>query len=415
MDGWYLGWVEIIAKQKKVLINDSISKEGIDLFIQKGYDVDTTKRDPDDLLKEISKYHALIVRSSTKVTEEILEAGAPPNGNLIVVGRSGNGIDNVKIDAASKYGVIVKNSPGGSTTSTALHSLTLLLSLIRNIPQSHYSLTKGIWRKKDFIGCEATNKVLGIIGCGRIGQKLSELVSGLDMKVIGHDQNMEYPLKNFPESRIEYTTKSDLIKNADFICLHTGGSDIVIGEKEISAMRNNQYIVNASRSSNLDHDRLYTALFNNKIGGLALDVHEDEPKENERFISRYQGLSNVILSSHLGASTEEAERKNSIEIANVVIDYLLSGNYENSLNAQKEVEKEEKQTYPLFIFHEDKPGVFASIDKILSESDINIREPRSRQIGENGHVQTVYLTHQEVPQTIVNKINNLNFVKYAKN
>src|SRR3989338_4794956 len=178
----------------RVLLNDGMDEEGLEVFKRAGIETDTRKRDIGKLVDEIGGFDSLVVRSATKVTRDVIEAGV--KGNLIIIGRAGVGYDNVDVDAASEYGLVVKYAPHGNTNATAELAIALMLSVSRNIPQAHSSLVDGVWRKKEFQGRELSHKTLGIIGCGRVGQRLSQLVIGFDMEVIGYD-----PVQN-PDSRI---------------------------------------------------------------------------------------------------------------------------------------------------------------------------------------------------------------------
>ena len=378
----------------RVLLNDGMDKEGIDLFNQAGVETDVEKKDLDRLVAEIGNYDGLLVRSATKVTRAVIEAGM--KGYLKIIGRAGVGYDNVDVVAATEKGIVVKCAPHGNTNATAELALSLMLAVSRNIPQAHYSLKSGLWKKKAFEGSELSHKVLGIIGCGRIGQRLSELVLGFGMDVIGYDLIIN------PESKIKYLPKDEVLSKADYISLHAGGKQVIIGERELSLMKPNAYLVNASRGANIDEEALYKALEAKRIAGAGLDVYSQEPKEGNPFSNKLAGLDNVVLTSHLGASTDEAQRKTSIEMASAVIDFLTKGNFSNAVNAGETVSSEQKPVYPLFIFHKDMPGVFAKVDEVLSNFNINIRENPSRELGNDGNAMTVYLLHQRAsPEVIV--------------
>jgi D-3-phosphoglycerate dehydrogenase len=379
----------------KVLLNDNLENEGIRVFENLGIKTDTQKRDLNSLIAEIDQFDALIVRSATKVNRAVLEAGA--KGKLKIVGRAGVGYDNIDVAAASENGIVVKCAPYGNTNAVAELSLCLMLNISRNIPQAHHSLKSGKWKKAEFKGNELSYKTLGILGCGKIGQRVGELARrGFDMEVIGYDICPCF------ESTIKYESKEEVLSKADYISIHTGGKAIIIGEKELSLMKPTAYLINTSRGRNIDEQALYAALKEGKIAGAAMDVYTEEPKkEGAEFRSKLRELDNVTLSSHLGASTIEAQRETSIEIARVVARYLLGGDFTSSINAGESIELEERPVYTLFIHHRDVPGVFASIDKVLADSDINIRANYSRQIGKSGYAISVYVLHQEVPAEII--------------
>lgn len=382
----------------KVLLNDGLEKEGLKLLQEAGIEADNQKRDQNKLIADICEFDALIVRSATKVTREVIEAGA--KGKLKIIGRAGVGYDNIDLAAASENGIVVKSAPYGSTNSVAELTIGLMLAISRKTPQAHYSIKSRVWQKEKLKGTELSFKTLGILGCGRIGQRLAEIARrGFDMEIIGYD------IKPCLESNIKFTTKEDVLSKADYISIHTGGKDVVIGEKELQLMKKTSYVINTSRGSNIDDQALYKALKERKIAGAALDVYTNEPKaEGAEFKSKFQELDNVVLTSHLGASTIEAQRETSTEIARVISGYLSGGDFANAVNAGENIELEEKPVYTLFIHHRDVPGVFANIDKVLADNDINIRANYSRQIGNSGYAISVYVLHKKVSQEIIRKL-----------
>src|SRR3989338_5906759 len=372
----------------KILLNDGMDDEGIQVFKEAGVEYDARKRDIEELIRDIGNFNGLVVRSATNVTREVIEAGA--RGNLIIIGRAGVGYDNVDIDAASENGIIVKYAPHGNTNATAEHALGLMLAVSRNIPQSHYSLVNGIWRKKIFGGNELSRKTLGIIGCGRVGQRLSQLVIGFDMDLIGYD-----PIQK-PDTRIKYMDSiDDVLKNADYVSIHANGKNRIIGERELCFMKPSAYLINTSRGGNVDELALYNALLNGQIAGAGLDVYSDEPKEGQEFLSNLRVLPNVVMTSHLGASTEEAQRKTSKEMAESIV-ACLHGDYVNAVNLEETVKGERELTYPIFIQNKDVPGAFQNISKVLADYGINVREIPSRRFkNTDGYVSTTYLVHEQ--------------------
>jgi D-3-phosphoglycerate dehydrogenase len=379
----------------KVLLNDNLEKEGIRVFEEFGINIDTRKRDLNTLVKDIGEFDALIVRSATKVPREVLEEGA--RGKLKIVGRAGVGYDNIDVVAASENGIVVKCAPYGNTNAVAELTLCLMLGISRNIPQAHYSLKGRKCKKAEFKGTELSYKTLGILGCGKIGQRVGELARrGFDMEVIGYD------ICPCAESTLKYLSKEEVLSKADYVSIHTGGKAVIVGKKEFSLMKPTAYLINTSRGSNVDELALYKALKERRIAGAAIDVYKEEPKEEgAEFKSKLLELDNVIFSSHLGASTIEAQRETSTEIARVVAKYLFGGDFTSSVNAGESIELEEKPVYTLFIHHRDVPGVFANIDKVLAENDINIRANYSRQIGGSGYAISVYVVHRKVPIKII--------------
>ena len=392
----------------KVLLNDNLASEGIKVFEELGIAVDTRKRDLNALIADIGEFDALIVRSGTKVTREVLEAGA--RGKLKIVGRAGVGYDNIDVAAASENGIVVKCAPYGNTNAVAELAICLMLDISRNIPQAHHSLKGGKWQKAEFKGTELSYKTLGILGCGKIGQRVGELARrGFDMEVIGYD------ICPCAESNLKYVSKKEVLSKADYVSIHTGGKAVIVGEKELAMMKPTAYLINTSRGSNVDEQALYKALKEGRITGAAIDVYTEEPKvEDAEFKNKLRELDNVIFSSHLGASTIEAQRETSTEIARVVARYLFGGDFTSAVNAGETIEFEEKPVYTLFIHHRDVPGVFANIDKVLADNDINIRANYSRQIGSSGYAISVYVVHKKIDPAIIKSLKEIKNIVNVK-
>ena len=392
----------------KVLLNDSLEKEGIKVFENLGIKTDARKRDLNALIADVSQFDALIVRSGTKVTRQVLKAGA--QGKLKIVGRAGVGFDNIDVAAASENGIIVKCAPYGNTNAVAELTICLMLNISRNIPQAHYSLKNGKWKKSEFKGTELSYKTLGILGCGKIGKRVAELARhGFDMEVIGYD------ICPCADSTMKYVSKDEVLSKANYISIHTGGKAMIVGTKELSMMKPTAYLINTSRGPNVDEEALYKALKGGKIAGAAVDVYTEEPKgEGAEFKSKLRELDNVIFSSHLGASTIEAQRETSTEIARVVARYLFGGDFTSAVNAGESIELEERPVYTLFIHHRDVPGVFANIDKVLADNDINIRANYSRQIGKSGYALSVYVLHRKVAQKIIDALKRIDNICNVK-
>lgn len=400
-------------KQYRVLANDGLGQEGVDVFNRSDFLLDIVKHNTNDLLDVILEYDALLVRSATKVTKEVIEAGVTNGGKLKIVGRAGVGYDNVDDVAARENGVVVKFAPNGNTNATAELALGLMFSSARNIPQAYGSLKAGFWEKKKFVGVEISNKTLGIIGCGRIGQRLSELVSGFGMDLLGYDVNPDYCMSNFPDSKIRYVDKLELLERSDFVSLHTGGKDVIIGSNELEIMKKDAILVNASRGSNIDENALYVALSNRSIRAAGLDSYIGEPKQEgdkiTESMARLSTLDNVVFSSHLGASTKEADSKTSREIAEVVVSYFRNASYKNSVNTTRPKD-EEKESYSLFVTHKDVPNMFAKISNVLGEYGINIRDNPSQIFPGTDLANTVYLLHNPVDENIIGLIREVDGV-----
>ena len=389
----------------KVLLNDGLNAAAESIFREAGIETDSKKRNHKDLVKQIGDFDGLIVRSATNVTRQVIEAGA--NKLLKIVGRAGIGYDNIDTVAATENGIVVKCAPWGNVNATAELALALMLDVSRNIPQAHYSLKNAHWNKKKFEGSELKGKTLGIIGCGRIGKKLSELALGINMEIIGYDPIIHN------NSRIKYVAKEDVLRRSDYISIHASGSDLIITEKEVSMMKPTAYLINTSRGTMIDEEALFRALKERKIAGAAIDVYEEEPKaEGSTFMNRLMELDNVILTPHLGASTKEAQARTSVEIARVVSDFLKKGDFSNAVNVGENIESEERPFFSLFVYHDDKPGMFAKIAKVLADCGINIRENPSRQIGERCAI-AVYIIHQRIEKDVLDRLNKLEGVRRA--
>ena len=311
----------------KVLISDSLSKEAIEILErEKEFKVDVnTKLTPDELKKVIKEYDALLVRSATKVTKDVINAA----DKLKIIGRAGVGLDNVDVNAASKKGVIVVNTPGGNTISTAEHTFSMMLALSRNIPKADLSMKKGEWERKKFMGVELYGKTLGIIGLGRIGTEVAKRALSFEMRVIAYDPYLSVDMAK--ELNIEPVDLATIFKESDYITVHTPLTDEtkhVISEKEIALMKKSVRIINCARGGIVDEVALAKALESGRIAGAALDVYEKEPPKDSALIK----LDNIVLSPHLGASTEEAQVNVAIDIANTVRDALLNKGVKNAVN-----------------------------------------------------------------------------------
>jgi len=310
----------------KVLVSDNISPKGVDILKKAGLEVVVkTGMKPEELKKEIGKYDGLIIRSATKVTAEIVDAAK----KLKVVGRAGSGLDNVDKVAATKRGIVVMNTPGGNTITTAEHTVSLLLSMARQIPQATASMKQGKWEKKKFMGIELYNKVLGIIGIGNIGSHVARMAQGMGMHVMAYDPYLsEEKAKTLG---VQVAVLEDLFKNADFITMHiplTAETKGLINEKSIAKMKKGVRIINASRGGVVDEEALFKALKEGRIASAALDVFEKEPPGESPLLQ----LDNFICTPHLGASTEDAQENVAVAVANQIADYLLHGTIRNAVN-----------------------------------------------------------------------------------
>ncbi len=312
----------------RILISDSLAEEGVKILKkEKGFRVDVkTKLTPEELKKIISGYDALIVRSQTKVTKDIIKNA----GKLKFIARAGVGLDNVDVNEASKRGIIVMNAPGGNTVSTAEHTFSLILALSRNIPQADRSLKKGEWNRKKFMGVELYGKTLGIIGLGRIGAEVARRALSFKMKVIAHDP---FLLQERAASLgVESVSIDTLFRKSDFITVHTPlttRTRHVIGGENLKKMKKGVRIVNCARGGIVDEKALVEAIEAGRVAGAALDVYESEPPGEARIIS----MDRVVTTPHLGASTEEAQVNVAIDVAEALKDALKNKGIRNAVNA----------------------------------------------------------------------------------
>jgi len=311
----------------KVLVSDSLSEKGVAVLEkEKGIDVTVkTGLSQQELIKEIVKYDALIVRSVSKVTAPVIKAAK----NLKVIGRAGVGLDNVDIQAATEKGIIVMNSPGANTISTAEHAIGLLFAVARLIPQAYQSMQKGLWEKKKFTGVEINGKTLGVIGLGRIGLEVARRAKGFGMNVIAHDPFISK--EKADAFRIELGKLKDIFAQADFITVHTpltNKTRHIIDAKAISEMKDGVRIINCARGGIVDEKALYNALKSKKIAGAALDVFEKEPPQDNPLLT----LKEVVVTPHLGASTVEGQVGVATEIAHQVVDALKGKILRNAVN-----------------------------------------------------------------------------------
>jgi D-3-phosphoglycerate dehydrogenase len=280
---------------------------------------------PDDLKAIIKGYDALIVRSATKATAEIIEAAT----KLAVIGRAGAGVDNIDIPAASKRGIVVMNTPGGNTVTTGEHAIAMMVALARRIPQATASMKAGKWEKSKFMGNEYCNKTLGIIGLGRVGAIVADRAQGLKMNVIAHDPFIAPEVAG--KMGIPLVTLDEIYASADFITVHSALSketNNLIDAKALAKMKKGVFIINCARGGIINEKDLYDALVSGKVAGAAIDVFEEEPTKNMELIS----LDNVICTPHLGASTDEAQTNVAIAIAHQIAAYFATGEIKGAVN-----------------------------------------------------------------------------------
>ncbi len=310
----------------KVLISDKMDPKAAQIFRERGVEVDEiTGKTPEELKAIINNYDGLAIRSSTKVTQEILDA-AP---NLKVVGRAGIGVDNVDIPAASARGVVVMNTPFGNSITTAEHAIALMFALARQLPEADASTQAGKWEKNRFMGVELTGKTLGLIGAGNIGSIVADRALGLRMKVVAFDPFLT-PERAI-EMGVEKVTLDDLLLRADFITLHTPLTDQtrnILSAENLAKTRRGVRIINCARGGLIDEAALKEGLESGHIAGAALDVFAVEPAKAHPLF----GTPNFVSTPHLGASTTEAQVNVAIQVAEQMADFLVSGGVTNALN-----------------------------------------------------------------------------------
>ena len=309
------------SEMMKVLVSDPLPDVGLAvLHDAEGIDVDVrTGLKPDELKQIIADYDGLILRSGTKATAEVIEAAH----RLKIVGRAGVGVENIDVDAASKKGIVVMNTPGGNNVTTGEHTISLMLALARHIPQATASLKSGKWERQKFTGVEVCNKTLGVIGLGNVGRIVAERALGLRMKVLGYDPFI--PAEAAARMGVESGSLDDIYRRADFITVHVPLIDEtrgLINRDTIARMKDGVRIINCARGGIVDENDLAEALKEGKVAGAALDVYVDEPPAPDHPLV---GLDQVVTTPHLGASTDEAQLNVSIAVAEQVRDYLVDG------------------------------------------------------------------------------------------
>jgi D-3-phosphoglycerate dehydrogenase len=310
----------------KVLISDKMDPNAARIFQENGCDVDVkTGMTPDELKAVIGQYDGLAIRSSTKVTADILDA-AP---NLKVIGRAGIGVDNVDIPAASARGVVVMNTPFGNSITTAEHAIAMIFALARQIPEADASTQAGKWEKNRFMGVEVTGKTLGLIGAGNIGAIVASRALGLRMKVVAYDPFLTPD--RAVELGVEKVDLETLLQRADFITLHTPLTDEtrnILSRERLEKTKEGVRIVNCARGGLIDEAALKDLLDSGHIAGAALDVFVEEPAKTSPLF----GTPGFICTPHLGASTTEAQVNVALQVAEQMADYLTTGGVTNALN-----------------------------------------------------------------------------------
>ncbi len=319
-----------------ILITDRIAQEGIDLLRRELPEAQIDERlglKPEQVRAVIGNYTALIVRSETRVTDDILAAAT----NLKIVGRAGVGVDNIDIEAATRHGIMVVNSPTGNIIAAAEHTIGMLMALARHIPAANSSTKAGKWEKSRFVGVEVRNKILGIIGLGKVGTEVARRAQGLEMQVIAFDPYVA------PEQAhklgVTMYSMEDVLKQADFVTLHTSltsgphGTRGLIGAHELQLLKPGARLINCARGGLIDEEALLKALKENRLAGAALDVFSQEPIRDDGVLKQLLAHERVIATPHLGASTEEAQVGVAIDVAEQIVSVLRGGFPRAAVNA----------------------------------------------------------------------------------
>ncbi len=337
----------------KILVSDKLSQDGLKVLTEKGgFKVDFLPEITQDEIKNIiPNYVAWIVRSRSKATADIIEKA----DKLKVIGRAGVGLDNIDVEAATKKGIVVMNTPGGNTVSTAEHSISMLLSLSRLIPAADASMKGGKWDKKKFMGVEVQGKTLGIIGLGRIGQEVAKRMRAFEMRVVGYDPFVTE--ERIRTLGIEPATVAQIVAEADYITVHTPLNDEtrgIINAENMKKMKPGVRIINCARGGIVEEAALVEALKSGQVAGAALDVFEKEPLPEDHPLRQ---LPNVVITPHIAASTAEAQEMVAIQVADQIVDFLKFGTIRNAANAPS-VERELLEAMRPYLNLAEKLGRF---------------------------------------------------------
>lgn len=351
----------------RILISDPLSEDGIYPLRQAdGFDITMeTGMTPEELGERIGGFDALLVRSQTQVTREIIEKAK----HLKIIGRAGVGVDNIDLEAATEHGIIVVNAPDGNTNSAAEHTMAMLMSMARKIPQAYYALRNQKWDRKSFVGVELKNKTLGVIGLGRIGAEVAARAKGQRMNVIAYDPFLT-PEKA-EKMGVDYGSVEDVVRAADFITVHTPllkETRHLINAEAFGLMKPGVQIVNCARGGIIDENALYDAIRSGKVAGAALDVFEQEPMVDFRLLE----LPEVVATPHLGASTVEAQEIVAVDVSNDVISYFTTGTVRNSVNLPSVPKEVMARIEPYFDLAE-RLGIFLADLADGTAEEVNIQ------------------------------------------
>ncbi len=347
----------------KVFVADDVNEEKLAPLIEAGFTVKKRiKLRAEELADALQDFDGLIVRSETKVPGDLMDA-LP---KLRVIGRAGVGVDNIDVKGATARGIVVMNAPDGNTITTAEHTIALLVSMARNVPQAHALLQSGIWDKKSFVGVELNGKTLGVIGLGRIGRHVAKIAKGFGMNIFAYDPFVS--IEQAKDLGFEVGSLDDVFANADFLTIHTPVTDEtrnIIGKDAFAKMKKGVRLVNCARGGLVDETALLEAIGNGTVAAAALDVFANEPLLPD---SPLLNNPKIITTPHLGASTTEAQEGVALTVAEQMRDYLLSGELRNAVNAPSMAAKELEAFQP-FIDLGEKLGRFQA--QIMNESPVS--------------------------------------------
>ncbi len=338
----------------KIFVADDVNEDKLSPLLEAGFTVEKeTKLGFEELAEKIKDADGVIVRSATEIRADLMDRAE----RLRVIGRAGVGVDNIDVKAATARGIVVMNTPDGNTITTAEHTIALLVSMARNIPQAHARLQSGVWDKKSFVGVELNGKTLGVVGLGKIGKHVAKIARGFGMEILAFD-----PFVSFEQAKelgIEIGTLDDVLKRADFITIHTPVTDEtrgIVGREAFAKMKKGVRLINCARGGLVDEAALLEAVENGTVSAAALDVFANEPLPPD---SPLLNNPKIITTPHLGASTTEAQEGVALTVAEQMRDYLLTGALRGAVNAPSMAAKELEAFQP-FIELAEKLGSFQS-------------------------------------------------------
>ena len=391
----------------KVFVADDVNEDKLAPLRDAGITVvKETKLDDAALADRIKYVDGVIVRSATKITADLMDKAE----NLRVIGRAGVGVDNIDVKAATQRGIVVMNAPDGNTITTAEHTIALLVSMARNVPQAHAKLQSGMWDKKSFVGVELNGKTLGVIGLGRIGKHVAQIARGFGMQIVAFDPFTS--TENAKELGIETATLDEVLKRADFLTIHTPVTDEtrgIIGKDAFAKMKKGVRVVNCARGGLIDETALLEAIENGTVAAAALDVFSTEPLPAD---SPLLGNQKIITTPHLGASTTEAQEGVALTVAEQMRDYLLTGTLRGAVNAPSMAAAEVEALQP-FIDLAERLGRFQA--QILDEGAIsNVRLEFTGQLAERDAAPVTRAFLAGLLQNVSARVNVVNALLIAE-